>query len=320
MNKLGRIAGGVALTLAVSGLAFAQNTQTPTTTTSTTTVTKTVKNPDGSYTVIEYPVGKEVIVNLTPTDMSTGAKGTARVMRMNDMTTINLDLAGLTGDATSYNLYAVDPAGAVTLLGPVSVNNGTGTLSVKTPLNQFMLVLSPDANLTTIGADTKVALRSAVPEGMAIVPTAESRPKTEAKHVAAVTTPGATPAYNAPLLGVSTFKMNAWNRMKVNFTGKLAGSRANILIRPRKDGATQIHAHFHDLMKTGLASGTRLVLWAVSPDNTFTRLGQVINTNDRNKGEIYTETALKDFGLFVTTETVNEPPQPSGPVFATIVK
>ena len=27
---------------------------------------KVIVNPDGTYTVIEYPVGKEVVVNLTP--------------------------------------------------------------------------------------------------------------------------------------------------------------------------------------------------------------------------------------------------------------
>jgi len=32
----------------------------------TTTVTKTVQNPDGTYSVIEYPVGKEVAVTLNP--------------------------------------------------------------------------------------------------------------------------------------------------------------------------------------------------------------------------------------------------------------
>jgi hypothetical protein len=43
-------------------------TQTPTTTVTQTptTVTKTVQNPDGSYTVIEYPVGKEVQLVMNP--------------------------------------------------------------------------------------------------------------------------------------------------------------------------------------------------------------------------------------------------------------
>ena len=40
-----------------------------------------------------------------------GAKGTAKIMRMANGTTINMDLAGVTGDVNNLNLYAVDPTG-----------------------------------------------------------------------------------------------------------------------------------------------------------------------------------------------------------------
>ena len=80
------LVGGIALTLSMTGLALAQ---TPTTTTQTQTTA--VQNADGSWTVIEYPVGKEVIVNLTPTTIIPGAQGTAKIMRMADGTMIHLD-------------------------------------------------------------------------------------------------------------------------------------------------------------------------------------------------------------------------------------
>src|SRR5256885_11647819 len=52
-----------ALTLALAGLAVAQD---KTTTTVTTQTTKTIQNADGTYTIIQYPADKEVTVNLTP--------------------------------------------------------------------------------------------------------------------------------------------------------------------------------------------------------------------------------------------------------------
>jgi hypothetical protein len=56
-NLLG-VAVAAILGLASAGLALGQTT--------TTTVKKTVQNPDGTYTVIEYPAKKEVMINLNP--------------------------------------------------------------------------------------------------------------------------------------------------------------------------------------------------------------------------------------------------------------
>src|SRR3977135_4028338 len=81
-----------------------------------TTVTKAVQNPDGTYTVIEYPVGKEVIVNLNPVAIS-GATGTMTVLRDPSGTTIKLNMHGVPTEVTSLNIYAVDPDGNATLLG-----------------------------------------------------------------------------------------------------------------------------------------------------------------------------------------------------------
>jgi len=44
------------------------------------------------------------------------------------------------------------------------------------------------------------------------------------------------------------------------------------------------------------------VLWAVSPDNKFIKLGQIVNTAGRNEAEIKSEVTLPDFGLMLTME------------------
>src|SRR5438270_10729746 len=115
----------------------------------TTTVTKvqTTQNPDGTYTIVEYPVGKETVVTLNPVGLS-GATGTATILRAADGTTIKVNLANLPAEATAVNVYTVDPAGAVTLLGPVEVINGAGIFTSTTPLTKFMLVASPEATLS----------------------------------------------------------------------------------------------------------------------------------------------------------------------------
>src|SRR5690349_14585051 len=107
------------------------------------TAKKVVVNPDGSYTVIEYPVGKEVVLDLTPTGTITG-KGVVHVTRSANGTHLVFNMTGLPADVSSYYAYAVDPTGAATLLGPITFNNGIAMADFTTPMNQFMVVLSPD--------------------------------------------------------------------------------------------------------------------------------------------------------------------------------
>lgn len=312
------LAGSVALTLTTAGTALAQDTKTPTTV--TTQTTKTIQNPDGSYTVIQYPADKEVIVDLTPGATLTGAKGAARVMRSGDATTVNLDLSGLPSDTTALNVYAVDPTNKVTLLGPVTVASGVAKQTFTTPLDRFMIVLSPEANLTTVAESTPVLFRSAVPQGFAVVPHSSSGERDGAavgERVAATTTAGATSAYNVPLLGIPGFRRGTDTELKINFAGEMTGSRANVSLEPRKDGPTTIKMRFHELKNA--PGGKRYVLWAVGPDNQYTRLGQVINTGQRNEAQIQTETALTDFGLFITAEDADAP-TPAGAIVGTIVK
>ncbi|MCA1591138.1 MAG: anti-sigma factor [Acidobacteria bacterium] len=319
-RRLLNLAGCFALTLATSAVAFAQTQPTqPTQTTVTTKTTQAVQNPDGSWTVIEYPANKEVIVDFTPGTTYATAKGRAKVMRMADHTMINLDLTGLPADATSFNLYAVDPMGKATLIGPVNITNGVATQSFNTPLDKFMLVLSPEANLTTYTPDIAYAFRSAVPQGLAVVPLSshgERDGAAVAERVSATSTASTTSAYAAPLLGIPGFRRGTDTEMKINFSGALTGSRANVFIEPRKDGPTTIKMRFHELKDA--PAGYVYALWAVSADNKFVKLGQIVNPGTRNEAQIQTETALRDFGLLVTLEP--ETSTPSGTVVGTIIR
>ena len=313
-KRLLSILGGIVLSLATTGAALAQ-TQT---TTTTTTQTTAVQNADGSWTVVEYPVGKEVTVNLTPNGIA-NATGRAVIHRMADGTMINLNLAGLSNDVSNLNLYAVDPAGRATLLGPIAINNGTATFNTVTPLDKFMLVLSPEANLTTYTPQTNVIFRSVAPQGFAVVPLAskDREPGTAVgEKVAAMSTTGVTPGYAAPMLNIPGMKRGDDSMIKVNFAGAMTGARANIKVEPRKDGPTTITARFHELKEA--PAGQVFVLWAVSPDNKFVKLGQIVNTGGRNEAEIKSETTLADFGLLVTLE--DEVAMPHGQVVGTFIR
>jgi len=326
------VLGAVVLTLALAAIALAQTTQP--------TVTKTVQNPDGTYTIIEYPAKKEVTLNLTPVNV-TGAQGVATILRDDDGTRIKLNLTNVPADMTALTLYAVDDKGVVTALGPVAVTNGTGTLAATTPLSRFMLFASPEPALTAYDANTKVFFRSAVPEGFTVIPMTSA----EGEKVAAVgaptaatakttttTTPGAvvsTPSgttvvvpmtetkttYSAPLLNIPSYKTGDDTKIKVDFTGALTGARANVFITPRKDGPTEIKMRFHELKEA--PAGQKFIVWAVSADGKYTKLGQIVNVAGRNEAEIRSEVTLPDFGLVVTMESADGE-MPVGPAIGNI--
>jgi len=262
----------------------------------TTTVTKTVQNPDGTYTVIEYPAKKEIMINLNPVTI-TGAKGVATILRDDDGTRIKLNLTNVPADVSTLNLYAVDDTGAITALGPVAISNGIGTLSATTPLSKFMLIASPDASLTAYNPSTAVLFRSTVPEGYAVIPLTSA----SGEKVAAVSTPGTTMTGDAvPMLNIPAYKTGDDTKIKVDFSGALTGARANVFITPRKDGPTEVKMRFHELKDA--PAGQTFVLWAVGADQQFVKLGQVVNAPGRNEAEIKSETTLPDFGLLVTME------------------
>ena len=299
------VLAAVILTLALSALAFAQTT--------TPTVTKTVQNPDGTYTIIEYPAKKEVTLTLTPVTIQ-GANGVATILRDDDGTRIKLNLTNVPADVSALTLYAVDDTGAVTAIGPVAISNGVGTLQATTPLSRFMLIASPETSLTAYDPNTKIFFRSAVPEGFAVIPV-KSNPAGE--KVAAVAAPTTTVAgtYTAPLLGVPNLKKGDDTKIKVDFTGPLSGARANVFITPHKDKPTEVKMRFHDLKEA--PAGQKYIAWAVGPDGTYQKLGEIVNTGGRNEAEFKTETALQDFGLLVTMESAVGA-APAGPAVATI--
>lgn len=349
-------------------LFFTQDTYLPTLTAQTTTVTKTVQNPDGTYTIIEYPAKKEVIVNLQPNSLLPEATGRAKILRTDEGTLIDISLAmagpktdmlekkgvkyrgwqistdefktcvdnkviaiegGVVrktnetckGTIISYadleelNLYAVDDRGDVTALGSITINNGVGTKTFATPLSRFMLVLSPQEELSSYDPNTRVTFRSTVPEGFAVIPV---RSLAGGEKVAATTGPGATAgtSYSVPMLNIPAYKRGDDANIKVDFSGPLTGTRASLFITPRKDGPTEVSVRFHDLK--AMPAGKRYILWAVSSDNRFVNLGQILSA-ERNEAEIRAETTLPDFGLLMTMEdlSVTPPGTPTGPTVAT---
>jgi hypothetical protein len=185
-----------------------------------------------------------------------------------------------------------------------------------------MLIASPDASLKAYDPNTKIFFRSAVPEGFAVVPhgsTGERDGGAVGERVSATTTSGATPAtsYKVPMLNIPGFRRGTDTEMKIKFGGAMTGSRANVIITPRKDGPSEIKMRFHELKEA--PAGHSYVVWLVSPDNKFTKLGQIVNAPGRNEAEIRSETALTDFGLLVTTEDASGTlTNPAGPTIGVV--
>lgn len=317
MRKLLIALAALALLAMAAVAVAAQEQPTPTTKTvittvknpdGTTQVTKAVQNADGTYTIIEYPVGREVGIVLDPIALK-DAKGTATILRDPTGTTVKLNFTGIPADLTAMNIYAVDPTGATTLLGPVEIANGVGTLTATTPLDKFMIVASPEAALTTYGPDTRIVFRSRVPEGYAVVPFT-SHPIGE--KVSAVTTTGEVAAspYTVPMLNIPAWKKGDETKLKIDFSGDMSGARANVFLEPHRD-KTDVRFRFHDLKDA--PSGKVYTVWAVSPENEFFKLGQVVNIHGKNEAEVRSEVPLRDFGLLVTMEGIGEIVKPIGP-------
>jgi hypothetical protein len=274
-------AGAFALFAIMAGAAFAQDTK-----------KEVIVNADGSYTVIEYPVGKEVVVNLTPATTLATAKGIARVIRSADGTKVYFDMSDLPATVTSYHAYAVDPAGTITHLGPVTVANGVAKAEFSTPMNQFMLVVSPNEGLTAISPANTV-FTSAIPTGYAVVPrkAAAVAPIAEVKGDVRF-------KYEVPMLNISTFP-DTEKEIKMKFGGELSGLEGKAYI-DRDDGKTKIKMKFDDIKK--LPAGKVFTLWTVSPDGEYTSLGTIMSTSKIDEAEIKAVSSLADFGLFVTAE------------------
>jgi hypothetical protein len=144
-----------------------------------------------------------------------------------------------------------------------------------------------------------VFFRSAVPEGFAVIPHTTA-PVGETVGATAAPVTGAAAEVTVPMLNIPAFKKGDDTKLKVNFTGSMAGARANVFIEPHHGKATEVRMRFHELKEA--PTGKTYVVWAVSPDNQFVKLGQIVNVKDRNEAEVKAETTLPDFGLFVTME------------------
>jgi len=267
-----------ALVVALASIALAQN-------------TVVTKNADGTYSVIEYPIGKEVRVNLLPSGTFAG-KGYARVVRSADGTKVYFDLNGLPSATSSYYAYAVDPTGTPTLLGPLTVTDGVSTAEFTTPMDKFMLVLSPTEGLTGVTA-SNVILTSEVPTGFTVIPRTGAVVPTSAVAASVVT------RYEVPLLNVSSFGKDAKTATLHFREGELKGLDATAHIHRHDDGTT-VRVEFNDLKK--VSPTKRFVLWAYAPDGTYTRLGRVYNYKNKDEAAMEAKTSLKDFGLLMTVE------------------
>jgi hypothetical protein len=169
-----------------------------------------------------------------------------------------------------------------------------------------MLIGSAEPTLSAYDPNTKVFFRSAVPEGLAVIPhtTNPVGEKVSAVTAEAATTTTtadtATTVYTAPMLNIPAYKKGDDTKMKINLSGSLTGARANVFITPRKDGPTEVKLRFHELKEA--PTGKAFTVWAISPDNKFVKLGQIVNVPGRNEAEVKSEVALPDFGLLITTE------------------
>lgn len=312
------ILGGIVLSLATVSISLAQTTQTVTTTQST-----AVQNPDGTWTVVEYPVDKEVVVNLTPSTKTITTMARARVLRSANGTVITVDPAGFTGTTGNLNLYAVDPMGHLSLLGPINATS-TSPLTFNTNLDKFMLVVSPEGNLTSYAPNTAVVYRSAVPEGLSIIPVARSGEGPGAavgEKVAGV----ASSNYNVGMLNIPSLPAKKETQLKVNFADTVHVKRTDFFITPNfnNKGLTRIKAKFHNL--SDVPATSFLTLWAVSPEGKFFRIGSSPNKGKPNVATIdsdknNTNVPFTDFGLFLTVEPTGTAISPTGTIIGTIIR
>lgn len=276
---------------------------------------------DNAWTVIEYPDGQEVVVELLPAT-STDAKGTARVKRRGNEVSIHLEVNGLTGDGSTHQVYLVDSLGNATILGTLTPTDGSGTLDATSALQKFMIVISPDVDLTTIASETKVTLRSTVPRGFNVVAMetpAESVSTEPTTTNSETETPVAeSPEYDVPLLGVGSLRPGTSMNVRASFAGGFEGTRASIAVKPQKNGPTQIKMRLTNVKQP--PEGMQYLLWEITPDNSYSLLGR-LTPGKRNETKIDATTASSDFGLFITTESAEaNPTSPTGSLVATIVK
>ena len=288
---------------------------------------------DDTWTVIEYPEGREVVVELKAGSLLREAKATARVTRAGNETTVNVEVSGATGAESAYQVYAVDSLGNATLLGTLTIADGAGTLNGKTALTKFMIVVSPETDLTAISPDTRISLRSLVPEGFTVVPremktemaSAESSTVVEPDSNAepgtsseeAKRSQSAAREYDAPILNIGSLKRGANSKLRVKLSSGFENAKATVILNPQKGGPTQIKVRFNNLRE--IPEGTQYILWQVGPDDSYARLGHLTAGVRKRELMINAETPASDFGLLITFENADAN-QPAGSMVATVIR
>ncbi len=260
------------------------------------------------YSVIEYPAFKEVTVPLKRVASDEGLSGTARVTRYDASTRIQFSWADESVDFNSMSLYAVDEFENVTALRPIETVGRTRTFV--TPLTKFMIIGagSPGTNFSYKGP--KLLFSSTVPEGFAVITPANSDYQTLSAKVGNFFP---TETLGAPMLNIPEYKKNADTKLRVNLTGALSGTRASVFITPRQGGPTEVKLLFHELHDA--PAGEVFTVWAVSPVNSFVKLGQIITKGGGKEAEVRAELILPDFGILLTSEAISSTSTtPVGPI------
>lgn len=124
--------------------------------------------------------------------------------------------------------------------------------------------------------------------------------------------------YEAPLLGIDSFRRGTETQLNSHMTGDLVGTHTTVFVKPLKSGETQIRVRFNNLRMP--ENGARYVLWAVGPDKSYTRLGHVDRPDRKLAAKLDARTQLTDFGLLITAESDAATQNPSGPVAALVVR
>ena len=277
--------------------------------------------------MVEFPEGQEVAVELKSSTSMPDAKATARVMRSGNETTVKLDVNGATSLDKPHQVYLVDSLGNATLLGTLTITDGAGTIEAKTALSKFMIVISSEDGLTAIGADTRVAFRSAVPEGFAVVP---KEAKTEVATVEPNSNSSVEPStgnveaqpvqptaveYDVPLIDLASLKRGS--KLKVKLASEFGNAKATAVITPQKNGPTRITIRFTNLKE--IPEGTQYILWQVGQDNSYTPLGHLTPAARKGDSLINAETSATGFGLLITFENADAS-RPVGSMVATILR
>jgi len=98
------------------------------------------------------------------------------------------------------------------------------------------------------------------------------------------------------------------------FTDEIKGASGTFTLFPSTDGTSYIRVDFSSL---GVSKRRYYVLWAMTPEKRFVRLGQLALGRART-GQIEAKILLRQFGLILTAEMADNGPRPAGPIISTL--